>query len=405
MRRLLKTIDGGSVTTPYGFRAAGVCAGIKSKPGARDLAIIHSDSRAAAGAVFTTNRVAAAPVGVSREHLQDGRAQAIVANAGNANACTGKEGVRAARRMAEVVGAGLDIPAADVLVASTGVIGVPLPMEKVESGIDAAIRQLAAGHAGLDAALAIMTTDTVRKSLSVELEVSRGTVRIGGMAKGSGMIAPNMATMLSFITTDADVAPSVLQSYIADSAARTFNMVTVDGDTSTNDTVFVLANGLSGAGRLEGADLEAFRQALDHVALQLAKMIARDGEGATKFVTVGVSGARDADDAKRVAMSVANSSLVKTAVFGADPNWGRIACAAGYSGADLDPERLSVAIGPIDLMRGGMPIPFDHAAAHEYLKSGEIEIRVDLGLGCVGAEAYTCDFSYDYVRINAEYTT
>jgi glutamate N-acetyltransferase/amino-acid N-acetyltransferase len=219
------------------------------------------------------------------------------------------------------------------------------------------------------------------------------------------MIAPNMATMLSFITTDAEIEPQLLQELLRDSVERSFNRVTVDGDTSTNDTVFLLANGQSGTGKLSDADVEAFRQGLDHVTLELAKMIARDGEGATKFVTVMVTGARDTADAKRAAMSVANSNLVKTALFGADPNWGRIACAAGYSGAEVDPERLGVRIGEVTLMEGGMPTSYDKDAAHTYLKGKDITISVDLGLGMGEAEVYTCDFSYDYVKINAEYTT
>ncbi len=393
----------GSVTSPKGFQAAGIAAGIKAS-GNKDLALIFSETPCSAAGVFTLNRVKAAPVFVTQERLRDGRAQAVVVNSGNANCCTGAQGMADARRMAEVTAEALKLRAEDVLVGSTGVIGVPLPMGVVEKGIRRVVLALSP-TGGDDAAEAIMTTDTVPKKAAVRAEVGGGTVTLGGMAKGAGMIAPNMGTMLSFLTTDAEVEPGLLRSLLKGAVDRSYNVVTVDGDTSTNDTVILMANGASGV-RVEGATAEGlFRQALAALTLDLARQIARDGEGATKFVTVRVTSARNFEDAKTVALSVANSNLVKTAIFGRDPNWGRILCAAGYSGAELDPNRVKVSMVGIPIFANGTPVPFDKPKAVEALSAKEVLIEIDLGDGSEAVEAYTCDFSYDYVKINAEYTT
>ena len=400
------TIIEGSVTAPEGFEAAGIACGIKTQEGVKDLALICSEVPASAAATMTRNRVKGSPLKVTAEHLTDGRAQAIVANSGNSNACTGEQGVKDARRMAELTASCLRIRTEDVLVSSTGVIGHLLPMEAVDAGIRR-IAPLLSPDRGDDAARAIMTTDLTPKGIAVEVELSDGVIRIGGICKGSGMIAPNMATMLSFLTTDAQVEPGLLRRCLRDAVERSFNMMTVDGDTSTSDTVILLANGASGCAPLtEGTeDLRRFEEALQFVTVDLAKKIAGDGEGATKFVTIRVSGARTFEDAKTVGKSVANSNLVKTALFGADPNWGRIVCAAGYSGAEVEPELLRVSLGDVRVFERGIGTAFDQEAARRILLESEITIAIDLGQGRETAEVYTCDLSYDYVKINAEYTT
>ncbi|MSS72332.1 MAG: bifunctional glutamate N-acetyltransferase/amino-acid acetyltransferase ArgJ [Candidatus Latescibacteria bacterium] len=393
----------GSVTSPQGFKAAGIAAGIKAS-GNKDLALIFSETPCSAAGVFTLNRVKAAPVFLCQSHLADGRAQAVVVNSGNANCCTGDQGMADARRMAAVTAEALGLKAEDVLPGSTGVIGVPLPMAVVEKGI----RQIApmlSPTGGDEAAEAIMTTDTVPKKVAIQVQIGGKTVTLGGMAKGAGMIAPNMGTMLSFLTTDVKMEPELLKSLLKGAVDRSYNMVTVDGDTSTNDTVILMANGASGVEVKVAADVELFRKALSELTLDLAKQIARDGEGATKFVTVRVTSARVFADAKTVALSVANSNLVKTAIFGRDPNWGRILCAAGYSGAELDPNRVRVSMVDIPIFANGTPVPFDKPKAIEALSARDVLIEIDLGDGSEGVEAYTCDFSYDYVKINAEYTT
>ncbi|HEU4754471.1 MAG TPA: bifunctional glutamate N-acetyltransferase/amino-acid acetyltransferase ArgJ [Armatimonadota bacterium] len=393
----------GSVCAPKGFRAAGVAAGIKPS-GNPDVALIVSDRPAAAAGVFTTNRVCAAPVLVSREHLRGGHARAIAVNAGNANACTGEEGMRAARRMASLTAGLLGARPEEVLVASTGVIGRPLPLERVERGLREAVAALQPD--GASAARAIMTTDTRPKEVAVEVPVDGDSIRIGGICKGSGMIAPNMATLLAFVTTDAEVWPEILQAELRSAVEQTFNCVTVDGDCSTNDTLLLLANGLSGVRIIPGSPAQsAFSEGLLHVCTHLAKELARDGEGATKLVEIRVSGARSASAARKVGLSIANSPLVKTALFGNDPNWGRILCAAGYSGVALDPNRLALTVCGIPLVREGEPLPFDEAATSTALKVPEVLVHLDLGQGKAHATVWTCDLSYDYVRINAEYTT
>ena len=327
-------------------------------------------------------------------------------NSGNANACTGERGLADARRMCTLVAEELGLADEEVLVCSTGVIGVPLPMEVIEAGIPGAVAALSE-EGGAAAARAIMTTDTVPKSCAVEVEIGGRKVRVGGMAKGSGMIAPNMATMLSVITTDAAVDAELLQEILRRAAQHSFNCVTVDGDMSTNDTVIALANGTSGGAALPAGSPEAgvFYAGFEEVCRQLARMIARDGEGATKLVVVRVRGARDEAEARLAGMAVANSSLVKTAVFGNDPNWGRILCAVGYSGVELDPGQVEVSLCGTPIYGEGAGRAFDEIELSEAMKAEEIPIDIDLRQGEAGAEIFTCDFSYEYVRINAEYTT
>lgn len=393
----------GSVCASEGFSAAGVTAGIKES-GQPDLALIVSDRRASAAGVFTTNRLVAAPVLVSREHIRDGSASAIVVNSGNANACTGDQGLADARRMAHVSGEVLGVPAGSVLVASTGVIGHALPMERVESGIRAAARSL--GRDGSHAARAIMTTDTRPKEIAVEIRHGESAFRLGGIAKGVGMIGPKMATLLGFVTTDAAVWPEVLQSSLRAAVERSFNCITVDGDMSTNDTVLLLANGASGVQIGPGSPLHtAFAAGLLHVCTHLARELARDGEGATKLIEIEVLGARSPAQARLVAMTMANSPLFKTAIFGNDPNWGRALAAAGRSGVPVDPSAMTLHLAGIPVARAGQALPFDAAAARSALESEEVRVVLDLGQGRSSAKVWTCDFSYDYVRINAEYHT
>jgi glutamate N-acetyltransferase/amino-acid N-acetyltransferase len=393
-----------SICAPDGFRAAGVAAGIKTA--GPDVALIVSDHPANAAAVFTTNRVQAAPIHVCREHLRatHGHARAIVVNAGNANACTGVQGLADARRMAALAGEAVGVPAEQVLVASTGIIGHHLPMEKIEAGVREAARSLE--PTADPAAAAIMTTDLVPKTAAVQFELGGKLVRVGGICKGSGMIGPHLATMLAFLTTDADVWPEVLQPALAAVAARTFNCTTVDGDTSTNDMLAILANGRSGVPVRPGSPaLRAFEGALEQVCTSLAKALARDGEGATKLIEIQVRGARTAADARRIAMTMANSPLVKTAFFGNDPNWGRLMMAAGRAGVRFDPDRVALWIGDVQLVRDGEPLPFDAQQAVAALKQPEVTTTLELAEGAAAARVWSCDFSYDYVRINAEYHT
>lgn len=400
----MKTISGG-VTAPRGFKATGIACGIK-KNQQPDLALIFSEVPAEAAGIFTTNQVQAAPVILSKEFLKKGKAQAIIANSGNANACVGTAGLEAARRMAAAAGKALDIPMDSVLVASTGVIGVTLPVEKIEKAL-AEKADLFSDTGSPAAARAIMTTDTFPKEAAVELELGGATVRIGGIAKGSGMIHPNMATMLGFITTDARIEQALLQKAIAAAGERSFNRITVDGDTSTNDCLFVLANGLAGNKPItpESEDYRTFLQALTGVCLELAKMIARDGEGATKLVEIKVTGAGTEAEAVKVGKAVATSNLVKTALFGEDANWGRILAAVGYSGVRIDPEQIHICLGDLPVYQKGTGLVFDEARAKEILSGKEILIKIDLGAGTETASVWTCDLSYDYVKINGSYRT
>ncbi|MDR3247508.1 MAG: bifunctional glutamate N-acetyltransferase/amino-acid acetyltransferase ArgJ [Treponema sp.] len=406
----MKDIEGG-VCAPKGFRAGGIWCGIKAGSRKRDLALIYSEKPCAAAAMFTTNRVKAASVLVSREHLAGGRLRAIIANSGNANACTGEPGLVAARRMAELAAEEFAINAQEVAVASTGVIGVPLPIGAIESSISGladSIRPDAAGH---EAALeAIMTTDTRKKAASLELEIGGKAVRIGGMTKGSGMIHPNMATMLCFVTTDAVISGELLDKALRQAVRRSFNRVTVDGDTSTNDTIIVMANGEAGNAPInnEGPDYALFAEALQVLCTKLARAMARDGEGASRLVTVSLTGAADEDTAEALAKSVAASSLVKAACFGADANWGRVLCAMGYSGAEFDPDKTDVYFasnaGQVLVCKGGASVPFSEEDAKKILSPEEIEIRIELAGSAPGAvTVWGCDLTYDYVKINGDY--
>ena len=399
-----RCVEGG-IAAPRGFRAAGVACGIKPS-GNPDLALVAADAGASAAAVFTTNLAQAAPVVVSREHLQacHGRAAAIVVNSGCANACTGPEGLAHAREMARLTAAALGCDASEVLVASTGVIGVKLDMAKVARGITAAVAALSP-DGGAGAARGIMTTDPFPKEAAVEIATAAGTFRVGGMAKGSGMIEPMMATMLGFLTTDAGVAPELLQEALKAAVDETFNAISVDGECSTNDCVVALANGASGV-TFGSADLPVLVQALRAVCEPLAIGIVRGGEGATKLITIRVTGGRSDADAKRTARAIANSPLVKTAVHGGDPNWGRLVAVAGRSGAAFSLDRAAVRIGPVELFSHGSPHDERAPDAADYLGGTDIEIEVDLGTGGSGrARMWTCDLSAEYVRINAEYRT
>ena len=400
----IQTITGG-VTAARGFRASGVACGIKAS-GAPDLALIVSDEPGTAAGVFTTNLAQAAPILTSRDHLKrsGGRAAAIVVNSGCANACTGTDGVQHARSMVDQTASAVGCQSLNVLVASTGVIGVKLDMAKVGRGISAAAHQLSSSGAAA-AARAIMTTDPFPKESAVEASARRGSFRVGGMAKGSGMIEPLMATMLAFVTTDAAVEPSMLQRALKAVVNETFNAITVDGECSTNDCVFAIANGNSGV-RLEEEDLPLLVEALKAACEPLAIGIVRGGEGATKLITVRVTGAASDQDARRAARVIANSLLVKTAVHGGDPNWGRLIAAAGRSGAAFSLDGAAVRVGSIELFNRGAPFDERAADAAGYLQNRDIDIEVDLGTGGAGrSHMWTCDLSADYVRINAEYRT
>ncbi len=392
----IRAIEGG-VTAARGVTAGATACGIKPS-GRPDLALVASDGPASVAGLFTTNRVKAAPVLLCQDRVAAGRARAVVINSGNANACTGDAGARAAERAAAAAGARIGVGAGEVLMLSTGVIGVPLPVERIEAALPA----LALSPTGGDAAArAIMTTDTRPKTAAVAFEAAGTTVRIGGMAKGSGMIHPDMATMLAVLTTDAALAPDALQRHLVAAAGASFNRIDVDGDMSTNDSVLLLANGASGVTPPD----DLFAAALARVCVALAKGIAADGEGATKLLEVRVSGAASVDDANRAARAITRSNLVKTAMYGNDPNWGRIMCAAGYSGADFDPARARLAVQGIPLFAAGVPLPFDAAAASSALRAPEVVVALDLGAGDDGATAWGCDFSPEYVHINADYTT
>jgi len=396
----------GGVTAPEGFRSASLHCGIKAKAGALDLAVLATDEPATAAGLFTTNLAKAAPVLVSQHHLTStsGRARAVVVNSGCANACTGDDGMANAVRMTAETAAALGCAAEEVLVASTGVIGVGLKMDRVVPGIRTAAAALAR-ETGADMARAIMTTDPFPKECAVEVTTPRGTFRVGGTAKGSGMIEPNMATMLGFITTDAAVPPELLRRALTDSAQRTFNAITVDGECSTNDCVFAMASGAAGVPVDE--DLyPVLRAAFYEVSRELAMAIVRGGEGATKLITINVTHAATEADAMRVAKTIANSPLVKTAVHGADPNWGRIVAAAGRSGVLFDVDRATVRVGGTLLFEHGLPHDDAAPIAAEHLKGADVRIDVDLGTAGSGdATVWTCDLSAEYVRINGEYRT
>jgi glutamate N-acetyltransferase/amino-acid N-acetyltransferase len=394
--------DGG-VVAAKGFLASAVHCGLKAD-GRRDLALICAEESVAAAAVFTTNRIAAAPVLLSRRHIASGRARAVVINAGNANACTGVQGEHDARSMAVGVSESLACTPEDVLVCSTGVIGVPLAVDRIVFAVPELTESLDSRE-GSEAAEAIMTTDTFPKQIAVSLESNGRTITVGGMAKGSGMIAPNMATMLAVVTTDAPLTPEACDTALRVACATTFNRVTVDSDTSTNDTLVLMASGAAGGAEIgpDSSEYATVAEAVRVVCAELARMIARDGEGATKLVTVTVAGAAHDQDAELAALSVANSPLVKTALFGNDANWGRVAMAVGKSGADVDPSLLRIVVAGIEVCRDGGAVPFDEAAAHAALDTDEVAIEVELGIGTGTATVLTCDLSDEYVRINGEY--
>ncbi len=399
----------GGVTAAQGFIAGGMHCGIRKNKTKADLAMVYSHKPCTAAAVYTTNLVKGAPILVTQENIADGRAQAVICNSGNANTCNA-DGVEKAVKMCEIAGKALSIDPKDVVVASTGVIGQVLPLEPI-AGAAQGLADSLTQEGGALAAQAIMTTDTFSKEAAVEVEIGGKAVRIGGMAKGSGMIHPNMATMLCFITTDCAVSHAMLKKAVKDAADSTFNMVTVDGDTSTNDTFAVLANGEAGNPEISGpgADYNAFAAALEDVARRLSKMLASDGEGATKLLVCKVAGAESLQTARTCARSVIASDLTKAAMFGADANWGRVLCALGYSGAQIDVDKIDVsfqsAAGRVDVCRDGRGIDFSEELASLVLGEQEVDILVDLHMGQESAEAYGCDLTYDYVKINGDYRT
>ena len=401
-------ITAGGVCAAKGFRASGIHCGIRKNKTKKDLALIYSEVQASAAAVYTTNLVKGAPLTVTKKHLQNGKAQAVICNSGNANTCNAN-GIEIAEKMSGLVSAELGIPAEDVIVASTGVIGQPLDITPIANGMKALAEGL--GDNSDAAAEGIMTTDTVKKEIAVTFEVGGKTCTIGGIAKGSGMIHPNMATMLVFITTDAAISGDMLSKALSSDIKNTFNMVSVDGDTSTNDMVAVMANGMAGNAEItsEGADFDTFMQALNTVTVYLCRMIAADGEGATKLLECTVKGAKTEAIAKTVAKSIICSSLVKAAMFGSDANWGRVLCAIGYSGADVDVTKVDVsfvsAAGEILVCKDGAGVEFSEEIAKKILLEKEIGISVSLNDGEENAVAWGCDLTYDYVKINGDYRT
>ena len=420
-----KFIDG-SVTSPLGFTANGVCAGIKAyvsssqaalknepiegiPSGKRDLAIIYCEKQCNAAAIFTKNLVKSDTIYVTQKHLANGKAQAVIVNSGNANACN-PDGAEKAEAMCELAAGALGIDANDVIVASTGVIGQALPIEPIEKGVQA-LKGTLSKDGGTNAAEAIMTTDTVKKEWAVEFDLGGKTVTIGGIAKGSGMIHINMGTTLSFVTTDAAVSPEMLREALIEAADESYNMVSVDGDTSTNDTLAIMASGLAGNAEIteKNSDYRMFTSVLTAAFKEVAKKLAADGEGASRLVICKVNGAKDDKNAKIIAKSIICSSLVKAAMFGADANCGRILCAVGYSGAEVDVRKIDVsyksAKGEILVCRDGFGLAFDEDKAKEILLENQIDIIVSLSDGNGSAEAYGCDLTYDYVKINGDYRT
>ncbi|MBQ2086827.1 MAG: bifunctional glutamate N-acetyltransferase/amino-acid acetyltransferase ArgJ [Selenomonas sp.] len=393
------------VTYPQGFQAAGVKAGIK-KSGNLDVAVIYTEQEAAVAGTFTQNAVASAPVRASKKVIATGMAHAITANAGCANACTGEQGEKDAAAMQDITATALGCKADDVVVASTGVIGVNLPMDKMENGIKQAVKELSSDGSE-NAGKAIITTDTYSKACATEITLGGKEVRFGAIAKGSGMIQPNMATMLCFITTDAAIDSKLLQKALSEIVEVSFNMISIDGDMSTNDMVIVLANGAAGNAKIteENEDYKLFKATLQNICQELSKKIAADGEGATKFLTISVTGARNFAEAKTIGMSVAKSPLVKTAFFGEDPNWGRVICAVGYAGVPMDPQKTVVKFGGIPVYANGVGAEYDEAELRKVMEAHDIVISIDMGEGDAKADIWSCDFSYEYVKINGEYHT
>ena len=408
---MLKYIEGG-VCAAQGFRAAGIHVGVKTHAAwKKDVALIVSDVDCAAAAMFTTNVVKAAPIHVDRKHLADGKARAIVANSGNANACA-PQGEENAIKMCAAAAKAIGCPPEDVLVSSTGVIGQTLKVQVIEEGMPALYEALEHSVEASDAAAhAIMTTDTVKKEVAVETVIGGKTVRMGGIAKGSGMIHPNMGTMLCFLTTDCAISPVMIRAALKEVVSKTFNRISVDGDTSTNDSCIVLANGLAGNAEIteQGADYQAFTEALMTLCTELARKMAADGEGAKHLITCTVTGAVDEKTAETVARSVISSTLTKAAIFGADANWGRVLCAMGYSGAEFDPETVDVsfasAAGDIAVCEKGRGLPFDEDLAKKILTEHDVEIHISMGAGAGTATCWGCDITYDYIKINGDYRT
>ena len=399
----------GSVTAAKGFKASGIHCGIRKNKSKRDIGLIFCEKKCTAAAVYTTNLVQSSPITITRKNLADGYAQAVIVNSGNANTCNADGDIKA-QQMCDLTANALGISAADVIVASTGVIGQILPIEPIENAIPTLAAELSENGA-TNAAEAIMTTDTVKKEVAVETTIGGKTVKIGGISKGSGMIHPNMATMLCFVTTDAAISSEMIQKAVKTAADDTFNMISIDGDTSTNDTLSVMASGLAGNEEItaEGEDYDSFVEALTAVCRELSKKMAKDGEGATKLLVCKVNGAKTEKDAKGVAKSVICSSLLKAAMFGADANWGRVLCAIGYSGSDVDVHKVDVSFASdkekIDVCKNGAGIEFSEEIAKEILIRDEINIIVELNDGDSYAEAYGCDLTYDYVTINGDYRT
>ena len=404
----MKLINGG-ICAAKGFTASGVHCGIRKNKTKRDLALIFSENKASAAAVYTTNLVKGAPLAVTKMHLMDGKAQAVICNSGNANTCNA-DGIQVAQTMAELTAQELGISKEDVVVASTGVIGQPLDITPIKNALPE-LKEALGDNNSEYAAEGIMTTDTVKKEIAVSFELGGVECKIGGIAKGSGMIHPNMATMLVFITSDVNIAPEMLRKALSSDIQNTFNMVSIDGDTSTNDMVCVLANGMAGNKEItaDGEDFDTFMKALNTVTVHLCRMIAGDGEGATKLLECRVTGAADNKIAKVVAKSVICSSLTKAAMFGADANWGRVLCAIGYSGADVDVNKVDVSFesakGIIPVCKDGSGIEFSEEKAKEILLEKEIIINVGLNSGESSSTAWGCDLTYEYVKINGDYRT
>ncbi len=405
---MIKYIEGG-VCAAQGFKAAGVHCGIRKNKTKKDLSLIVSDRKCSAAAVYTTNLVCGAPIKVTRANIADGCARAVICNSGNANTCNA-DGIQIAEAMCDLVYKATGIPAKDVIVASTGVIGQKLDIAPIANGMDELVSSLS--YEGSDeAAWGIMTTDTKLKSVAVEFEIGGKTCRIGGIAKGSGMIHPNMATMLVFVTSDVAITPNALNIALKEDVQNSFNMISVDGDTSTNDMLSVMANGMAGNTEIDEntPDFATFKEALFAVTSKLCRAIAADGEGATKLLECNVSGAADKQTARTVAKSVICSSLFKAAMFGADANWGRVRCASGYSGANVDVNTIGVSFaskaGEIEVCRGGAGVDFSEEKAKEILLCDEIQVNITLGMGDEAATAWGCDLTYDYVKINGDYRT
>ena len=401
------TVLNKSVTAPKGFLASGIHCGVKDGTTKKDLALVYSEVPCIGAGMYTNNKVKCAPIYVTKEHLKDKKAQAIICNSGNANCCTGQDGIDKANDIANTLAEKLNIPKEDVLIASTGVIGVPINAEAIKNGIPTLIEELSDN--GSNAAEAIMTTDTVKKECAAEFLVNGTKVTIGAIAKGSGMIEPNMGTMLSFITTDLSITPELLEDALREAVNVSYNKISVDGDTSTNDTVLILANGLAENATIseKNADYENFVEALKYVTITIAKKLAKDGEGATKLIECTVNGAKTEEEGTIFAKSVITSSLVKTAMFGADANWGRILCALGYAGLDFEPDIVDVYFeckgGNIIVCKNGASVEFDEDIAKKILIEDEITIKIDMGLGDVTVTAWGCDLTYEYVKINGDY--